>query len=684
MIELEEQHFASLPEDDIGDALQERINMYYDEIRQNGLLAVWRRSYNAYNKATENHRGQLESTGEQLEYTKISINHYRSLLQHKVSLSIKDRPAFEPIATNTDHKSMTQTILAKGLLEYYTRDKNLESVLKRSVEFALRYGEGYVRAIWDSAAGDVYAVDPDTQKEVNEGDIEYESLAPIDVIRDTNVDDADSNDWFIIRTFKNRFDLIAQYATVPEEASDEVVKEISKLRDKILGANSKDQVSRDGLTIAAHGQKTQLIPVYEFYHKKTPAVPNGRVTTFIDNETILIDGPLPYKKIPIFPLFASNIDGSPFGYSVAFDLLPLQEAIDGLHSAIITNQKTFAVQLIALPRGSGINEQTIGEGLSVLFYEPSSAPGGGLPQAINLTATPQEVFNYVKELETLMQTLSGINDVTRGTPPPSLRSGSSLALIQSMAIDFASEFQNSYVKLLENVGTATIDLLKSYANTKRVANIVGKNNQPMLAEFKGADVENINRVTVSIGNPLATTTAGKLSILEQLLQAQLITTPEQYLEVLQTGKLTAATEGETSELLLIRRENEKLSSGDLQIIAVATDAHSLHIKEHKSVLASPDARVDGGIVEATLAHIQEHINLLSSTDPNLLMLMGEQPLQPQAPPQEAGGAPAPEIGQGGPEIQPALDTVNEVPLPNMPTNPLTGDTFDNATGGLPQ
>ena len=686
MMKPEEQHFATLSEDEIGDALQLRIERYYDEIRTTGLLTLWRRSYNAFYKATDHHKGRLQTAGEQNEFTKAFVNHYRSLLQHKASITIKDRPAYEPVATNTDHRSQQQTILAKGLLEYYSKEKGLETKLKRAVEFSLRYGEAFVRAIWDAGAGETYAIDPASGKSVAEGDIEYEALAPIDVIRDTSVDDCDSNDWYIVRTFKNKFDLIAQYATLDEteeEVDDEIAQEIEKLRTQILTMPTKDQVSRDGLTISDSGQETDLVPVYEFYHRKTPAVPNGRVTTFLDAETILIDGDLPYRKIPIHPLFASEIDGTPFGYTVGFDILPLQEAVDGLHSAVITNQKTFAVQLVALPRGSGISEATIGEGLSVLFYEPANVPGGGLPQAVNLTATPQEVFNYIKELESLMEVLSGINQVTRGTPPPSLKSGASLALVQSMAIDFASDFQNSYVRLLESVGTASIDLLKTYAKTERVATIVGKNNQTMLASFVGADMENVNRVTVTVGNPLATTTAGKLAILEQLMQAGLITTHEQYLEVLQTGKLAAATEGETAELLLIRSENEMLSDGATEVIAVATDAHSLHIKEHKSVLASPDARMDGNIVASTLAHIQEHINLLSSTDPNLLQMMGQQSLaQPLAPP-GGGDINAP---IAAPEMEGAMGVgeVNGVNLPQMPQNPLTGETFEPQTPGLPQ
>ena len=668
MIHDKNKYFATLPEDELGDVLHSKVMDYFDEIRDLGLIELWIRSYDAFNRGLR-HGGKLRDTGEQGEYKQVFVNHYRSLLQHKMSLTIKQRPSFEPRAANTDYKSQGQVILARGLLDYYMREKKLEKTLKKAIGFALRYGEGCVRAEWDTGIGEVYAVDPDTNKPVNEGDICYESFSPIDVIRDTSCESFEQNDWIIIRTYRNRYDLIAKYADFESIEEEEVRKEIEKLRDQIIAVPSKEQVSRDGNLIGYHNRETDLVPVYEFYHKKTPAVPEGKFTTFLDSDTVLIDGPLPYDEIPVYSVMGSDIDGSNFGYSVAFDLLPLQEAVDNLHSAVLTNQKTFTVQMVALPKGSGISEATLGEGLSVIFYEPRDVPGGGKPEAINLTATPQEVFNYIEKLENLMEILSGINSVTRGNPESNINSGVAMALIQSMAIEYSANLQQNYVSLLESVGTQTINVLKKYANTERVAQITGKTNKSYLKTFTGEDIADINRVTVDVGSPLARTTAGKLQILENLIQMGFIKTPEQYIQVMNTGTLEPAIESATSELMLIKDENEKLSEGDESIMSVATDDHALHIKEHRTVLASQESRNDQAIVMATLNHIQMHIDLLSTTDPRMLQMMGQQALAPQAP-QQMG---APEPGQEGmPALEnPELSGVEGVgDVERLPMNPL--------------
>ena len=42
----------------------------------------------------------------------------------------------------------------------------------------------------------------------------------------------------------------------------------------------------------------------------------------------------------------------------------------------------------------------------------------------------------IDKLQTLMETLSGINSVVRGDPLPQLKSGAALALVQSLAVAF--------------------------------------------------------------------------------------------------------------------------------------------------------------------------------------------------------------------------------------------------------
>ncbi len=72
----------------------------------------------------------------------------------------------------------------------------------------------------------------------------------------------------------------------------------------------------------------------------------------------------------------------------------------------------------------------------------------------------QETRDFIAMLEKTMETISGVNAVARGNPDPNLRSGNALALIQSMTLQFMSGLQQSYVAMIEDVGTGIIDILK--------------------------------------------------------------------------------------------------------------------------------------------------------------------------------------------------------------------------------
>jgi len=272
-----------------------------------------------------------------------------------------------------------------------------------------------------------------------------------------------------------------------------------------------------------------------------------------------------------------------------------------------------------------------------------------------------------------METISGISSVTRGNPEASLKSGNALALVQSMSLQFISGLQHSYVKLIEDVGTGLIKMLQDFASVPRIAMIVGETNRTYMEKFVGDDLSQISRVMVDVGNPLAKTTAGRVQMAEQMLQMNLIRTPEQYISVINHGKLESMTDGIDRQLLLVKAENEALVAGE-EVSVVDIEPHSLHIKEHRDVLADPSLKKDPELVARVLMHIQEHITALQTVAPDLLMHIGEQPLAP--PGGMPANQPSPEemVNQGDPGVAPdVLEQLPNGPNPNMslpqPANP---------------
>lgn len=653
---MENKYFAAQDSKDTAASVLSKAKYWSDALNTTNYLEKcrnsWKCYYGMYNNGNNNGH-ELTFGGDQGEFTEISINHYQNIGKHLLNLTVSNRPALEALATNTDAKSISQALLANDLLDYYLVEKRLEEYLKRCAENAIVMGEGYIKVEWDSTSGEAYAYNEELGTYIYEGDIKFKNLSIFDVIRDTSREDQD-HDWLIVRSYENRHDLAAKY---PEEEKG------------ILSVPNKDDLDNQTLyNKGVHGEETNLIPVYEFFHKRSDAMPEGRYMIIVDNDIVLYDGPLPYRFIPVFRMSPGDIIGTPFGYTPMFDLIPIQEAVNGLYSTVLTNQNAFGVQNIMLPRGSNINSNQLEGGLNIIEYDPNI----GKPEALNLTRTPAEIFSFITTLESKMETLSGINSVARGNPEASLRSGNALALIQTQAIQFASGLQHSYVRLIEDVGTAIIKLLQDYADAPRVAVIAGKSNRSYVKEFKGEDILAVNRVKVKVSNPLSQTGAGRLEIANNLIQMGLIKNPQQYFTVLQTGALDAMMEGDQAELISIKTENEYLADGK-QVIVIDTDAHAMHIQEHKAVLADPDMRNNPEIVETTLAHIQMHIDALKTVNPELLQLLGQQPLTP-AQPEVPSGPDAKAAPEGSTEMleQPlpiGAEQVEQINQPNMPTPP---------------
>jgi hypothetical protein len=440
------------------------------------------------------------------------------------------------------------------------------------------------------------------------------------------------------------------------------------LADQIKDVQTVDQTFGLNFQLFSN-DSTDDIFIYEFFHKKTNSVKEGRYILYINDDIVIMDQGLPYRDIPIYRVSAGEILGTPYAYTPMFDLYPLQEAINSTYSTILTNQNATGVTNFYVPRGADIVINSLAGGLNVI-------EANAKPEALNLTNTPKEIFEFLQLLIASQETLSGISSVTRGNPEASLRSGSALALVQAMSLQFISGLQASYIKLIEDTGTSLINMLKDYAKSPKLIALVGKYNRTFLKEFTGEDLDAINRVIVDVGNPLSRSLAGRVQMAEQMMQMGVIKNPQQYFQVLNTGRLDALFEGDMSNLLNIKKENEALMTGE-SVRALDTDSHRLHILEHRSVLDDPELRKDPQIVAAVKEHIQEHVYLLRIIDPDLLTLLGEQPLTPLDQISNGGPVNIPE-NQGSPsQLQqpPAQQTANQQVtasqqgqvLPSLPT-----------------
>ena len=659
------EYWAGLPAEKLAPELWKRIEAYYSWYLNSGRLARTRLAWDTYYGDRGTHKSyQVQAAGEKGELSFLMSNEYRNLLQHTIVLATQSRPALECSATNTDVKSQAQTILGKGLIEYYRRDQKLDRKIKAATEIAVVMDLAWVFNIWDTQVGEKVRPD-ETGRVLRTGDVRSRVKNPLEVIYDFTCHDPEDQQWRCVKDTYNKYDLAAQW---PEKA-----EEILKLkRDRTKDALYKfgdSQFSAEEL-----GSEDDQVDVFTFYHGKTAALEDGRTFQVINPKLWLFDGPLPYRQIPGRRVCPTEMIMSAAGYSNANDLLGLQDCVDALISGAVTNLTNGMLNNIFVESGAGFDYEQLGNGNNLV-------QGGKLPEVINLAQLPAELLPVLQFLIGRMETIIGMNSVARGNVTDKNMSGAAMALLQSMALQFNSGLQEAYTQLNEDCGNDHIWMLQDYADEERIATIAGETKRWMLQKFTKENISSIHRVFCRISNPMAATTAGKLTIAENLIQMGVVKTADQYLQVLETGSLEPLIEDDQTDLMLIKDENEKLSAGEVPPVHL-TDMHPRHIMGHRRCLGDPESRKDPELAMRVNQHLQMHIDVLSTGNPQLLLLLGMQPLSApmMMPPGASATTASPAAGPPA-ATEPAGEPL-QLPGPNMPQNALTGEQWNPQTGGL--
>jgi hypothetical protein len=677
------EYWAGKPASDAVKEVYRRIDNYYQWLRLTGTYDLWVRSVQEY-YAGYNTRGQLGVTGEADEYLTSKENHLHNIGENIVIMTTGSRPSFEPKAKNSDHSSAAQTIIAAGLLDNAHREKDLEGIGIQVVRDAgCLFGEGVATVLWDSNAGQDFTRNPDTGKNEKTGDIKLRRHMAIDTARDHTKTNPDDHIWYAVRTWENRYDLAE---TRPE------------MRATILGLPSRydESAKRPTLTRDWKGivsTDSDDVAVWDFFHADTPGLPGGRRLRFCAEDCIIFEGPLPMDELPVYRMTSEDMVGTQLGYAPLFDLLAPQHVVNSLDSTITSAIANVGYGSVWVKAGDNLDVESVTGNLKMIR-------SANKPEPLNLLEIPQLVNEYKNQKIAGMEAISGVNSARRGTlVNEKAMSGAALALVDAKAIEYSKGLERGYVKWLERMATAIIRAYRRYAKVPQVALVAGKANRSYMKQFTGADLDRIERVTVDLGSPLARTVSGRMNLAQMFLGMvnpktgdSVIKTPDQLVQVLNTGRLEPVIEATTAELMNIRAENERLSDGK-PCHALISDNHPLHIREHLITTNSPEAREsaqpgpDGmpGVTPADVAleHVQEHMALWSEAPPALLAALGVPP-----PPMPVAPVPPPGAVDGGgggpvPPGQPQPDGAVPAPggmgdalqgsMPQMPKSPLTGE-----------
>lgn len=589
----------------------------------------------------------LTAVGDRGQNTTIYANKVRSLAQFVMAQIVPEELTFSARPKSSDVKAKQQSIVGSELANAITKSKDVIGHLRSVVEQALITNSGYLHCFWDFQGGKHLGMDPETGVPLFEGDIAFESFGDLSVVMDP-ISEPGREQWAFVCARRNRYDLAAAYPEVKEE---------------IMNVSIRSQLnSMNHSWSNLYDEMSDYVLVYYFYHKSTPACPQGAQCVFLTDELYLSQGPLGYDYLPVLRMTPANVLGTGFGYSPLNDLLAPVDGYNAMLSIALSNAMTHGRHNLLNPRGNGLDfGDALGDG-AVIDYDV--AP----PSFLQYPGTPPEVFNLAETFDSLMTEQLGQNDASTGQIASSSRMPSSaMAMLEQKAAQSVGPLRAAVEKLLPQIGNTILMIFSRYATQPRMQAFLGKNNAYRSRYFTGDELGQDIEIYMEIGNAMNFSPSMRYDVAVNAMQNGLLKSLPQFAEYMQTGAIESEYNPESNKWLRILSENEQLQVGVNPPVLI-TDDPVLHCQGHLDVMNTPGALETPEVSEAVMQHLIDHFSgdraAFEAQFPQFVMLLNQQSvLVPQMMQQDPAAAKSAE------QTAPAPVGAEEQPAPEAAPPP---------------
>ena len=361
------------------------------------------------------------------------------------------------------------------------------------------------------------------------------------------------------------------------------------------GLETKERIENDGramdLMNRAFGQArakgNQLADFIEYWEKPSNAHPFGRLVVFC-GQVLIYAGPIPYHDAenecvwPWIQRLGDNLmPNGLFADGVLRDIIPPQRTIN--HNA--SKRKEWVDKVLSPPLlnpiGSGIEAGMFSDVAGAII----PVNPGHMPQWMRVPDVPSALFSQEGATVSVMQTISGFSEISRGQPVPGVESGRGMAILY--------EFQQgsrepSVMRFKLDIGRAyqnVLRLMKLYYPEGRITRQIGQSNRLVAVAFRRGEYDLDAEVVVDAFSGLphsrATRFAERLDLFaagayEQTPAAQAFRKAVGY-----DADDAEAFEPEEAHRRRARDEQVSIMMDPLaRLEALPQDNHEIHLDEH--------------------------------------------------------------------------------------------------------
>jgi hypothetical protein len=540
------------------DELKKWLNETLDILKQvsRNRIYTMRRNLAAYrgvqfkSQSTKNNLDtESREDNKRSKNPRIVINHLLDTIEQHVSKTTKYRPATTTIPGSEDIDDKNVASIADELLENFFVKQEIDTVMQKHTRIKRVCGESYVSITWDKNLGPYH---PDWVQEVLDkagikGDARKLSKGQINrllrkvtdwpkiQLLDENgeqVRDSKGEPIYIdkpVRIGDIKIKLLMPWKVFLQRRDDEQECEfvfvleldhVDNIRadypdkarhfDSIKGVDDFDAAS---LNMERYHNEVEKV---HFWHKTTNKLDRGKYICFT-KECILvnIDNPYegPYGRIlPIDRLTDLNPPGTIDGDALTTHGIPAQHLYNIGVSTQARNQFLFSHPKWFVPQGSTKTESLANQ-TSIVQYKGAQPPI--LSQPSN---TASDTYRYQDNAKQDLQQLMGAYGVSRGDPPPGIKSG--------VALQFLDEQENERENLaiakhnasIRNIAKQVLSIMGFRYNDdeQRLSDILGKSKASDIESFQFSNLCSIEDVITQTSSALPNQKSARMQTLLDL------------------------------------------------------------------------------------------------------------------------------------------------------------------------
>lgn len=505
---------------------------------------------------------------------RLTSNQIKSGVMAYIAQLTKTKPIIHATPDSSDDKDLRSAQMAEALFEYWWSEFNLTSKLQSALVNA-QLSQGYWKISWDPYAGrgTSFLLDPTTgqpitdpvmadlfkeeleaagadpkeySQTVNLGDITVEVIPGENVILDPAA-----------ATFEDAEYAICKHAMDPSEIQ-------ARWGVQVL-ADSTPSTEDTGLPWGMQMRQGQDKPlrvtkdVWIMYHRKTPALPQGRYVAWIegpDKKLMDTEWTFPFDELPLVKFPGLERPGSPLDDPLVTDARPVQKELNRTLSQIVQHKNlTIKPQMIA-PVNS-LQDRLTDEPGAVFQY----APVANLkPEWREMPSLPPYVFEHLRDIQGRLDRLFNLASVSRGDVPPNVEAGVAIDLLQEAAVDQVAPIIQRMEGSLVRAGHIMASYAREYYVEPRLLKIIGSGGSVQVRKFKNSDISGGYSFRAEPGSGLPRTRAGKQARVEWMMEKQLID-PKQALKMLDVADVKGLVSRIEADEDMALREHELLMHG---------------------------------------------------------------------------------------------------------------------------